>query len=186
MMTRTTAALAGLFTVILLGACSSNQTIEAHTDFNQAFDFSAVRTIGVLPPARPAEGQVSISDMQVDRISDALSDELSARGYEIIDDYEKADLQLTWHLVLQQRTDVRAYNSASYYNCWRCGPGVSDVSIREYTEGTFIVDLIDPVRDRSVWRAVVQSRLKSKPDPSGSSERRAEAARAIFAEFPPG
>jgi len=184
-MTRITLALAGLITAVLLAACSSNKPIEAHTDFNSAFDFSSVRTVGILPVSRDEASRVAISDMQEDRIDTALAKELRNRGYEIIADYTSADLQLTWHLVLQQKTDVRAYNSSSYYNCWRCGPGVSDVTVRDYTQGTFIVDMIDPVRNRSVWRSIIQSRLQSQPDPSGSDERRAEAARAIFAEFPP-
>jgi hypothetical protein len=62
---------------------------------------------------------------------------------------------------------------------------VSDVSVRQYTEGTFIVDMIDPNRNRSVWRSVIKSKLKSEPDPEKSAQNRREAASAIFAEFPP-
>ncbi len=80
---------------------------------------------------------------------------------------------------------MRSYNSASYYNCWRCGPSVSDVSVRQYTEGTFIVDMIDPMRGQSVWRSTIQSKLSSSPDPETAPERRREAAVAMFSHFPP-
>ena len=105
----------------------------------------------------------------------------------MVSDTAEADAFITWHLVTEERTDVRTYNSMSYYNCWRCGPNVSDVSVRQYTQGTFIVDLIDPVRNRSVWRSVIESRLQSEPDPGSaeSAQRRAEAARAVFDQFPP-
>ena len=102
-----------------------------------------------------------------------------------VEENSEADLYLTWHLVTQEKTDVRTYNSISYYNCWRCGPAVSDVSVRQYTEGTLIVDLIDPLRNQSVWRSIIQSRLQSQPDPGKLEERRREAAQAIFAGFPP-
>lgn len=182
---RMTHALAGLLAAMLLAACSSNPAIKAFTDYNEAFDFSAVQTIGILPVDRADAEHITVSDMQAERIDRALAAELRSKGYEIIADHELADLQMTWHLVLQQRTDVRAYNSSAYYNCWRCGPSVSDVTVQEYTEGSFIVDMIDPARNRSVWRSVIQSRLREQPDPSGSAERRTEAARAIFAAFPP-
>ena len=80
---------------------------------------------------------------------------------------------------------MRTYNSMSYYNCWGCGPAVSDVSVRQYTQGTFIVDMIDPLRNRSVWRSIIESRLDSRPNESRDAEVRREAAAAALAEFPP-
>jgi hypothetical protein len=62
---------------------------------------------------------------------------------------------------------------------------VADVNVRQYTEGTFIVDLIDPMRSRSVFRSTIQSRLKEQPDPEKGAERRARAATAVLKPFPP-
>ncbi len=165
----------------LAGGCST--PIEAVTDFNDQFDFSKVHKIAVQPLDRRNVNTITISDMQVERINRALSDELTRRGFEMVPAGSQADLLMAWHLVTEERTDVRTYNSMSYYNCWRCGPNVSDVSVRQYTQGTFIVDMIDPATNRSVWRSIIQSRLESQPSPT--EERRQEAAAAIFAEFPP-
>jgi hypothetical protein len=154
-------------------------------DYDQQFDFGPVRKVAIQPVDRAELSNIRVSDMQAQRIDDALAAELRRKGFELVGDGGTADLLLTWHLVTEERTDVRTYNSMSYYNCWRCGPSVSDVSVRRYTEGTFIVDMIDPVRNQSVWRSIIQSRLKPAPDPETSEERRREAAAAIFAEFPP-
>ena len=172
-----------LATTALLNACAT--PLEATADFDDSFDFSGVKSIGIQAYDRTTVSSVRISDMQVDRINVTLSDELERKGFRMVEDNAQADLIMTWHLVTQEKTDVRTYNSASYYNCWRCGPNVSDVSVRQYTEGTFIVDMIDPNRNRSVWRSIIQSRLKSEPDPAKSAQNRREAAIAIFAEFPP-
>ena len=174
-------ALAALLLLALAGGCST--PIEAVTDFNDQFDFSKVRTIAVQPLDRSNVNTITVSDMQVERINRALSDELTRRGFEMVPAGAQADLLMVWHLVTEERTDVRTYNSMSYYNCWRCGPNVSDVSVRQYTQGTFIVDMIDPATNRSVWRSIIQSRLQSQPAPT--EERRREAAAAIFADFPP-
>jgi hypothetical protein len=167
----------------MLAACASGP--QAVTDFDQRFDFSGVETFTILPIDRTELNSIRVSDLQVERVNTALAGELVRKGYRQVEDSANADLWLSWHLVTEERMDVRSYNSMSYYNCWRCGPAVSDVSVREYTEGTFIVDMIDPLRNRSVWRSVIQSRLKNNPNDKASAERRREAARAVFVEFPP-
>lgn len=168
----------------LLAGCGSTP-LEAISDFDESYDFAAVKVLKILPIDRTSAAEKLISDLQVERIDEALSDELQAKGYAMASTRDEADLYLSWHLVTREKTDIRSYNAASTYNCWRCGPPVSDVSVRQYTEGTFIVDLIDPHRNRSVWRSTIQSRLKAQPDPERAAENRARAAAAVFANFPP-
>ncbi len=176
----------GLFALSLLALVSACSTpLQAVMDFDHRYDFTGVEKIALQPISRADAGAALISDMEVNRISQALSEELTRKGLQVVQDNSEADLLLAWHLVTQEKTDVRTYNSMSYYNCWRCGPMVNDVTVRQYTEGTLIVDLIDPSRNQSVWRATVQSRLSSRPDPESDKALRYEAARAVFAEFPP-
>jgi hypothetical protein len=167
----------------LLAACST--PLEAVMDFDNRYDFTGARKIAIQPVTRANANAIMISDMDVSRINQALTDELGRKGFQVVKDNAQADLWLTWHLVTQEKTDVRTYNSMSSYNCWRCGPSVSDVSVRQFTEGTFIVDMIDPSRNQSVWRATIQSRMKSKPDAETDAAVRLEAAAAIFTQFPP-
>lgn len=167
----------------LLQACAT--PLEAVTDHDDAYDFSGVKTIAIQPVSRTDPGAIMISDMQVARVNEALSSELQRKGFDVVDDNAKADMLMTWHLVTQDKTDVRSYNSMSYYNCWRCGPMVNDISVRQYTQGTLIVDLIDPQRNQSVWRSTVSSRLQAEPSPEDAAARRQEAATAIFSQFPP-
>jgi hypothetical protein len=185
MISRYASMFAALLALALLNGCST--TLEATTDFDDRFDFSPVRKLAILPVDRASLSAIRVSDMQIARVDEALRSELERKGFEVVNETAAADAYITWHLVTEERTDVRTYNSMSYYNCWRCGPNVSDVSVRQYTQGTFIVDLIDPIRNRSVWRSVIESRLQSDPDPGSaeSAQLRAEAARAVFAEFPP-
>lgn len=165
--------------VMLVNGCAT--PIEATTDFDQSYDFQRVKTLAFTPFDRTDPRTIRISDMQAERMQDDLGMALRGRGYDVIDDTARADLLVSWHLVTQERTDVRSYNSMSYYNCWRCGPAVSDVSVRQYTQGTFIVDMIDPLRNQSVWRGIIEARLQSEPDP----QRRREAIAAMFVGFPP-
>ena len=178
-------ALMAVLLASLLAACNTTPPMEANTDFDNRFDFSSVKKIVIEPASRMDPAMIRISDMQIGRISDAMADQLVRRGYVIVQQRSEADMFLIWHLVTQEKLDVRSYNSAGYYNCWGCGPGVSDVSVRQFTQGTLIVDMIDPQRNKSVWRSIVETRLRSQPSQQEASERRAEAARALFADFPP-
>lgn len=176
-------ALLVLPVVLLLGACASAPT--AVTDFDRSYDFSDVHKIAIQPIDRTAVSTIMISDMQVDRINEAVRTELQRRGFELVSDNAAADMFLTWHLVTQEKTDVRTFNSAGSYNCWNCA-GSSSVSVRQFTQGTFIVDMIDPVRLRSVWRSTFESRMRNEPGPERAAENRRATAEAVFRQFPPG
>ena len=172
----------------LLTACSS--TMQATMDHDSSFDFSAVKSIAILPVDRSVLSAAMVSDLQIARMNESFSTELMNRGFTVLQDPADADLLMTWHLVTQERTDVRTYNtmSARYRSCWSCPPGwggtQQQVSVRQFTEGSLIVDLLDPGSMQSVWRSIVQERLRDL-DQAEAAARRTEAAQAILAGLPP-
>jgi len=183
---------------LFLCACASGPP-KPTVDYNPGYDFSEVATIAFYRDSGQVVGDnpLLLSDMQRDRIDAALQNALGLRGYEFTADPGEADLLLSWHLVTQVKTDVQTWNSpvAGYgayygrynryagYSCWRCVPMQTDVSVRNYLAGTFIVDLIDPETRKSVWRGETHSRLKKQPSEDQSVYN--SAATAIFAPFPP-
>ncbi len=195
-------ALASLLLVtsaLLLAACASGPP-KPTVDYKPDYDFSQVRTIAFYKNSGQVTGDnpLQLSDIQKDRIDEALAFALRNKGLEFVDDASQADLLLSWHLVTQHKTDVRTYETPTYgmgygyygrynrysmYSCWSCAPTQTEVSVQNYTEGTFIVDMIDPELHKSVWRGVTQSKLKGKPQEDQGKYN--EAATAIFASFPP-
>lgn len=191
-----TAAALTLGLGLLLTACAT--TLRPDVDYKPDYDFGQVGTIGFYAESGSVKGDnpLQLSDMQVERIDNGIRNALSTKGYALTDDAAEADLLISWHLVTQFKTDVdthdsgfplgwyHGYNRYSMYNCWGCiGPRTEVVS-RNYTDGTFIVDMIDPALERSVWRGVVNSRLSG--DQIRDQEAANRAAEAIFAAFPPG
>ena len=180
----------------LVSACASGPP-KPTVDFKPGYDFIKVKKIAMYRDSGQVVGDnpLQLSDIQRGRIDEALGYALVNRGVQIVDDAKDADLLLSWHLVTQHKTDVRTwetptyggyygrYNRYSAYNCWSCRPTHTEVSVHNYTQGTFIVDLIDPRMKKSVWRAVTQSKLKGEP--SQDLGKYNEAATAIFASFPP-
>ena len=55
-----------------------------------------------------------LTDFQRDRIDAALQDALEAKGFVFVDKTADADLLLSWHLNLMEKTDVKTYNNPSY------------------------------------------------------------------------
>lgn len=182
---------------LLLAACSSSPP-KPDVDFKPDYNFSQVKTVAFYKDSGDVSGDnpLRLSDMQRNRINEALAQALEKKGLTFIADPAQADLMLSWHLATQDKTDVRTYQSAGYsgvgyhpynrysrYNCWSCMPTQTEVSVQNYTEGTFIVDMIDTELNQSVWRGVTQSRLKG--DMNQDQGRYNEAADTIFASFPP-
>jgi hypothetical protein len=184
-------------TALLLGACASGPP-KPDVDYKADYDFSKVRSVAFYADSGTVEGDnpLQLSDFQKDRINSAISHALDQKGFILVDDPAAADMLVSWHLVTQFKTDIQThdsgvsmgwyhgYNRYSMYNCWSCMGPRTEVTSRNYTEGTFIVDMIDPDLQRSVWRSVIHSRINGK-QARDQSEYNAAAA-AIFAAFPPG
>ena len=185
--------------IIFLAACTSGPpkpTVDHKPDYN----FTQVKKIAFYKDSGEVSGDnpLLLSDMQRNRIDNALQLALDNKGFQMVDDASQADLLLSWHLATQHKTDVRTYETPAYgmgygrygrynrysaYNCWSCSPARTEVSVQNYTQGTFIVDMIDPALHQSVWRGFTQSRLRGKH--SEDQGKYNEAAAAIFASFPP-
>jgi hypothetical protein len=197
-LTPTLRLVTALLALTFLAACASAPP-ETNVDFKPDFDFSGVKKIGFYKKSGQVSGDnpLQLSDMQKNRIDAALQFALENKGFQVVDDPSEADILISWHLMTQEKTDVRTYqtgSSAGYYggynrynrysayNCWNCG-GQTEVSVKNYTQGSFIVDMIDPTLKQSVWRGVTQSKLKGKAEEDQG--RYNAAATRIFAEFPP-
>ena len=182
----------------LLAACASGPP-KPTVDFKSDYDFGKVSTIAFYHDSGEVIGDnpLQLSDIQRGRVNEALVFALENDGFRFVKNPKDADLLLSWHLVTQHKTDIRTYEtpSAAYggyygrynrysaYRCWSCAPTQTEVSVRNYTQGTFIVDMIDPKMKQSVWRGVTQSKLKKEPSQDQADYN--AAATVIFESFPP-
>ena len=165
-------------TLILLAvAACATKPPEPVVDFAPDYDFGQPKTIGFYALSGEVTGNnpTELTDFQRDRIDAALKAALEAKGFTFVDRTADADLLLSWHLNLMDKTDVKTYNSPSYgatvgysrynryamYSCYNC-MNQTDVRVSEYTQGTFIIDMIDPDENASIWRSVTQSKLKEE------------------------
>jgi hypothetical protein len=182
---------------ITLAACATKPP-EPVVDFSPDYQFGQTKTFGLYALSGEVSGNNpnNLTDFQRDRIDDALKSALQQKGFTFVTKTSDADLLLTWHLNMVDKTDVKTYNTASYgvsagysrynrhamYSCYNC-MNQSDVRVTEYTQGTFIIDMIDPGSSASIWRSVTQSKLKEETirDQAALDA----AAIRVLAGFPP-
>ena len=184
---------------IVLSACASAPP-KPVVDFDPEYDFSGKTKVAfyALSGRTTGDNPTQLTGFQKDRINEALAKALALKGITMVDNAEDADLLISWHLNLIDKQDIRTttspatgfgmgmgysrYNRYAMYSCYNCFQE-TDVRVVDYTQGTFIVDMIDPAKNQSVWRSVTQSKLRD----GGLKDQAAvdSAARLVLAAFPP-
>ncbi len=174
-----------LLMITVLSACVSNAPQGPAINFSDNYDFSAISRVAFAPPKSPLSGTLEISEELLARFRNGLEGALKDKGIQLATDPSEAELVLHWQLLSQEKVDVRSYDFFGYRHCWRCGPSKSDVSMQEYIQHTFIVDMIEPERGQSVWRGVMQARIKPEREEAEAGRLIDTACTEILANFPP-
>ena len=176
---RLAGALLGLFA---LAGCASGPTIRTNVD--QSVDFTRFRTFDFMQPlSTDREGYQSFvsRDLMV-----AAEREMTALGFQR--SATNPDLLVNFTANLDQRLRVtQTPNTMStwgthrrgFYNTW---PGYS-TQVRQYTQGTLGVDVIDAAKRQLVWEGVAVSRITQSTAENIGPTLDA-AVRDIFAQFP--
>ena len=186
-----------LAATVILTACSSAPP-KPSVDYDADENFSEIKAIGfyALSGGVSGDNPMQLTDFQKDRINEALARALQTKGFTLVDSAADADLLISWHLNTLEKQDVRTTSSPNYsmgvgysrynryamYNCYNCMNN-TEVRVSEYTQGTFIIDMISPAKKRSVWRSVTQSKLKGDAIKDQASID--AAAARVLADFPP-
>jgi len=144
---------------ILLGACASGPTIVANT--NPGTDFSAFKTYNFFQPLgtdRTGGVRTPLSS----RLISSMNRELISRGMSLSD---SPDLLIDFVVSAEDRIDVRSTPSHTVHRShWNRGFSTwptYNTTVRQYTEGSLIIDLIDPATNTLVGEGGAQNRISS-------------------------
>ena len=144
---------------ILLSACASGPTIVANT--NPGTDFSAFKTYNFFQPLgtdRTGGVRTPLSS----RLISSMNRELISRGMSLSD---SPDLLVDFVVSAEDRIDVRSTPSHTVHRShWNRGFSTwptYNTTVRQYTEGSLIIDLIDPATNTLVGEGGAQNRISS-------------------------
>jgi hypothetical protein len=171
--------------VVTLAACAAPQP-EVRSNFDKSVDFSRYRTYNIMASAgRSADGYETIVGQSI-RV--AVEQEMESRGY--VKDADP-DLLVNYSVTVktvQKVSNVPAagppqpyYYRGGYYRPW---PSYNyDTWVREYDEGTLLIDVVDAKRQQLVWEAAGTGRLRKAL--TEDTEARARSAVALlFVRYP--
>ncbi len=174
--------------LLLLSACS---TMKVETDYSPEFAFDTLSTFTIVHKDKEGDNTLTAS-----RIIDALSNDLTTKGYQAVE-RSAADYYVLFHTDVRSKTKVDTdYQSLGMYPYrYGRGPGrgygynyggmtTSTTRVYTYDEGKLIVDIVDPRDNDIIWRGIATDRLKSHDDPD---ERRAyidEVIAELLKTFP--
>lgn len=175
---------------VMLSGCS---TISVSTDYDTSRDFAALKTFAWMQPkSKLVVDPLVDNDLMIKRIQRSVETELNRRGYVKATGDTGADFLVTYHVSAEDKVKVDTFHTNfGYYPCWHrgcMGYGFGyqpDVQVRQYKQGTFMLDIVDPVSEQLMWRGVAGKRLSSGT-PSQRDQYVQEIVAAILAKFPPG
>jgi hypothetical protein len=124
------------------------------TDYDHRADFGRYRTYAL------KEGKVvselgygeQRNTLVTNRIDEALVHQLAAKGLRAAP--SEPDLVVTYVAGARTRRELEGtgYAGAGWY-----GPAYDDFWVREYPEGTLVIDFVDAHSNQLVWRAYVKA-----------------------------
>jgi len=144
---------------LLLSACASGPTIVANT--NPGTDFSAFKTYNFFQPLG-TDRSGGVRTPLSSRLISSMNRELISRGMSLSD---SPDLLVDFVVSAEDRIDIRSTPSHTVhrshwsrsFNTWP----TYNTTVRQYTEGSLIIDLIDPATNTLVGEGGAQNRISS-------------------------
>jgi hypothetical protein len=165
---------------LLTAGCASAPRITTNT--NPAADFASFDTYNFMPVPgtdRPNGVQTPLSAM----LTRAMSREMSSRGFQRSDN---PDLLINFFVNTERRMDVRQVPAPSSFHGFRFNRyatwGGYRTEVRQYTQGTLAIDLVDARQKVLAWEGIAQQRLGSSAQQI-TQEQVDDVVRQVMAEF---
>jgi hypothetical protein len=152
-------ALTALLAPVFLFACASGPQISSNV--NPGTDFREFETYGFIQPLGTDRSNGARTPLST-RLMDSMSREMLARGLSLS---SSPDLLVDFVVTAEDRIDVRSTPShtvhRSHWNrSFTTWPTYS-TTVRQYTQGSLVIDLIDPNSNRLVAEGGAQTRINS-------------------------
>jgi hypothetical protein len=170
------------FTVVgLTLAATGCSGISTTSDWDESYDFSTLSTYAWTE--QELEG--GVSEIMVRRMYAAVDDDLAAKGFSK-KDVHTADVLLAYHTGTQDRQqyDTYGYGAGGWWGGY-WGGGMTTTSVRTYTEGTLILDVVDRVKNELVWRGSATDTIDEMNSPEQRVQLIQNAVTELLKDFPP-
>ncbi|WP_159931177.1 DUF4136 domain-containing protein [Oceanicoccus sp. KOV_DT_Chl] len=177
-----------LVLVTSLTACTG---VVVNTDYDTSRNFGKLKHYAWLEPKQKlvVDPLVDNSLMNM-RVQRAVERQLAAQGFVKAEGDTAVDFLITYHVSSKTKLSVDTFHAGyGYYPCWGCfgynSFGGQHTTVREYQQGTFMLDVVDPANSGLIWRGIAGRRLSETRTPQERDVFVDEIVTAILAKFPP-
>lgn len=161
---------------LLVVGCSS---LETGADYEPGTDFSRYRTFSF----QEGSGQPS-HPFVVERVRRAVAATLEGKGWKAVESGGDAAVYTHFHLDSRTQMTTTDYASAGWYG-WRWGGGVATTTVSEIPVGTIVIDVVDPVGKKLLWRGWGKDDVTSRRSPEEAEAYARKVMAKLFENFPP-
>ncbi|WP_114325091.1 DUF4136 domain-containing protein [Candidatus Colwellia aromaticivorans] len=170
--------------VLLITVASCSTTYEAKVDFdkNSKVDTLNYKTFAWLSSGKIMAPPADINPVMKQRVDEEIEKAFMAKGYQLIDDAEKADFAISYTVGNRDKIKVSSYPTTyntgfgwggSYYGGRYGGMYGTQMStethVRQYTEGKLAIDVYDVKSHQPAWHGWAVKRITSDDKEAPSS-----------------
>lgn len=150
--------------LILLSACASGPKI--HSMKEHGIDFDKYKTFGFVNKVKADKIQYDSFLGKFLKVS--IAEEMQARG---LTESSDPDLLINFHVNTKEKVSSTTHSSPNYgayygyrnYYGYSYGVGYNtDTRVRQYTEGTLNIDVVDSYVNQLVWEGVAVGKVNDK------------------------
>src|SRR3954469_6913528 len=172
-----------LASALALTACSS---MKVHTEYDKTINFRNYKTSAWLGRRPGPEQAAAARDPRIrEAVVHGIDGNLTSRGLTKVAPDQSPDLLVAVHGWAVERIDVKTYGYAYaghpyYYGAYPV-MATPSVDVRQYRDGTMIIDLVDATTRQMVWRGTATDSF----NPGAEAETAAKAVSKTLSEYPP-
>jgi hypothetical protein len=169
---------AGAGAALAVAACSG---ISTTSDWDESYDFRSLSTYAWMEQGLEA----GVSEIMLRRMYVAVDDELAAKGFTLTEP-DQADFLMAYHTGTQDRQqyDTYGYGSGGWWGGY-WGGGMTTTTVRTYTEGTLILDMISREENELIWRGSASKTIDEMDSPEQRVKTVQAAVGKLLKDFPP-
>lgn len=175
--------LAIFFLLFLLSACSSNN--KAGVVYHDSFDFSTVKSYSLYDHNSTFSKNQNLLDARRNAIEIAIERTMANKKFSYTE-IEQADVIVTYHVFNGKQGDYQKYNKTVHFckHCLRASTWQKNRKYSPISQGNLVLDLVDPKKNRSVWRSIYPLNLKEKENSADTNDKIKHAIKVMLAQYP--
>lgn len=183
------------FAAILLFAvvsCSTTYQAKVNFDKNSKIDTTSYKTFSWLNTGKIMAPPEDFNPVMKVRVDEAVENAFIAKGYQLIEDAEKADFAISYTVGNRDKIQVSnypsTYNSGFGWGRGYYGGGMygihmnTETRVRQYTEGKLAIDIYDVKSHQPAWHGWAVKRITSGDKEAPSSAIK-DVVHKVIAQF---